>query len=277
METFLLDYIGQLPERAWLGIKFETTRYFIGTLGVFFGVWIVLAPFIQNRRIRQKRAPKKMRMGQVKMELLNSFKTVCVFVALDIFIFDLGSNGVLKLYDDIGQYGAWYYWGSIALAIILHDTYFYWTHRAMHHSKLYRRFHMTHHKSHNPTPFTAYSFAAGEAVVEYAYVPIMLLVLPLHTSALAIVLLIMIFKNALAHSGYELFPRGSTRHWFLKHFTTNTHHDMHHERGTANYGFYFTWWDRMMGTEHAHYHERFDAVTAKKALSKPTSLFPVVQ
>jgi len=262
MEAILLEFIAAMPERILMGIRYEGTRYVIGTIGVFVAMWLIIGPFIRSRRIR-KRLPAKLLNKQVRTELFNSFRTILVFVALDILIFDMAENGVFRFYEDPAQFGMTYYWVSIGLAIIFHDTYFYWTHRAMHHAKLYKRFHLTHHRSHNPTPFTAYSFAVGEAVVEYGYVPIMLLVLPLHQSALAIILLIMIFKNALGHCGYEIFPRGATRHWLWKHMTTVTHHDMHHEKGGGNFGLYFTWWDKIMGTEHANYHERFDAVTAK--------------
>ena len=37
-------------------------------------------------------------------------------------------------------------------------------------------------------------------------------------------------------------------------------HDLHHAALRCNYDLYFTWWDRLMGTEHPHYRERFDAV-----------------
>ena len=260
MELITELFASNLGQRALLGIEVEATRYTLGTLGVFFGIWIILAPWLVNRKIRAKRAPNK----QIRMELMNSFKTICVFVALDIVIFDIAETGIFKKYDDIDEYGWLWYGLSIPVAIILHDTWFYWTHRAMHHKTLYKYFHLTHHRSHNPTPFTAYSFAAGEAVVNYAFVPIMMIFMPIHGSALAIVLLIMIYKNALAHCGYEIFPRGTTRHWLLKHSTTVTHHDMHHEKASGNYGFYFTWWDQIMGTEHTHYEERFDQATGAK-------------
>ncbi len=263
METILFDFISALPERIAMGIRFEGTRYVIGSIGVFVAIWLIIGPFIRSRRIR-KRLPTKRLNTQVRIELFNSFRTILIFVTLDILVFELADGGVFRFYDDVSEFGAMYYWASIALGILFHDAYFYWTHRTMHHAKLYKRFHLTHHRSHNPTPFTAYSFAAGEAVVGYGYVPLMLLVLPLHQSALAIILMIMIFKNALGHSGYEIFPRGATRHWFWKHMTTVTHHDMHHEKGGGNFGLYFTWWDKIMGTEHVNYHERFDAVTAKR-------------
>lgn len=260
MDSSIIEFLHRLPENLVMGFRYEATRYAIGTLGVFFVLWVLLAPFIQSRRIRKRRAPNK----QIKTEILNSIRTMMIFVILDVLLFDLANVGLFRIYENVSDHGTLWYGASIFLGIVFHDTYFYWTHRAMHHAKLYKRFHMTHHRSHNPTPFTAYSFAVGEAIVEYSYVPFMLMVLPLHESTLAIILLIMIFKNALGHSGYEIFPRGATRHWFWKHMTTVTHHDMHHEKAGGNFALYFTWWDKVMGTEHANYHERFDAVTARK-------------
>jgi sterol desaturase/sphingolipid hydroxylase (fatty acid hydroxylase superfamily) len=31
---------------------------------------------------------------------------------------------------------------------------------------------------------------------------------------------------------------------------------MHHEHAPRNFGLYFTWWDRLMGTEHPDYRMR---------------------
>jgi Delta7-sterol 5-desaturase len=56
--------------------------------------------------------------------------------------------------------------------------------------------------------------------------------------------------------GAELHHAGFADHWFWGLFTTATHHDLHHSGGFgSNYGLYFTWWDRMMGTEHPRYRE----------------------
>ena len=46
--------------------------------------------------------------------------------------------------------------------------------------------------------------------------------------------------------------------------TTVTHHDLHHAQAGWNYGLYFTWWDRWMGTEHPQYHARFAAVATRR-------------
>ena len=263
METLFLYITETLPGRVLEGLRFEGVRYAIGTLGVFFGVWILLAPLLKSRRIR-KAMPRKRLNSQIKMELFNSFRAICIFIALDIVVFDMAANGVLKTYRDINDYGMAWYVLSIPFAIIMHDAYFYWTHRTMHHKKLYKLFHLAHHRSHNPTPFTAYSFAIGEAVVMYAYVPILMILIPMHVDAMRIVLLIMIFKNAMGHSGYELYPRNTTKIPLLRLNTTVTHHDMHHEKAHGNYGLYFTYWDKLMGTEHAGYEQRFEQVTARK-------------
>ena len=46
-------------------------------------------------------------------------------------------------------------------------------------------------------------------------------------------------------------------------WNTTTHHDLHHSSGNTNFGLYFTWWDRWMGTEHPRYREEFRKVTAR--------------
>ena len=38
---------------------------------------------------------------------------------------------------------------------------------------------------------------------------------------------------------------------------------MHHKYATSNYGLYFNFWDRVMGTNHAKYTETFEQVTTQ--------------
>ena len=80
-------------------------------------------------------------------------------------------NGLTQVYEPINKYGYGYYFFSILLMIVLHDTYFYWTHRAMHWKPLFKWVHKTHHLSINPTPFAAYAFHPIEAVVEIGIIP----------------------------------------------------------------------------------------------------------
>ncbi|MEI9957834.1 MAG: sterol desaturase family protein [Ferruginibacter sp.] len=85
-------------------------------------------------------------------------------------------------YNDINTYGWAWYFTAFLIMLVVHDTYFYWVHRIMHHPKLFKLFHVVHHKSTNPSPWAAYAFQPAEAVVEAGILPIFVFTLPLHIS-----------------------------------------------------------------------------------------------
>ena len=154
---------------------------------------------------------------------------------------------------------------SLVFALVAHDTWFYWTHRAMHHPRLFALFHRTHHLSRTPTPWAAYAFSVPEAIVQGAFVPLFLVFLPMHEIALLLFLLIQIGRNVMGHCGVEVHPAACGPGRWLGWNTTTTHHDLHHETGRYNYGLYFRWWDRMVGTEHPDYRHKFESVVAPRA------------
>jgi Delta7-sterol 5-desaturase len=80
-------------------------------------------------------------------------------------------------------------------------------------------------------------------------------------------LLFMICRNVMGHLGLELFPRSFVRSRFFRVHTTTTHHAMHHHRFTGNYGLYFTFWDRIMGTMQQRYEEEFERLTVKRQIN----------
>ena len=50
----------------------------------------------------------------------------------------------------------------------------------------------------------------------------------------------------------------------LQNVKSSRTRDLHHSGGfNRNYGLYFTWWDKWMGTEHPHYAERFHEVVSR--------------
>lgn len=49
---------------------------------------------------------------------------------------------------------------------VMHDVYFYATHRLLHTRPLYKWVHSWHHRAHNPSPWTAFSFHPVEALVQ---------------------------------------------------------------------------------------------------------------
>ncbi len=146
-----------------------------------------------------------------------------------------------------------------------HDAWFYWSHRLICHRRLFRRVHRLHHKSQNPSPWAAYAFDVGEAFLNAAYLPLVLTILPASHLAAFLFMAHMILRNAIGHCGYELFPARRDGRPLIDWLTTTTHHDLHHADLRWNFGLYFTFWDRLMGTEHPDYHARFAAAATGQA------------
>ncbi|MEO1251697.1 MAG: sterol desaturase family protein [Pseudomonadota bacterium] len=235
-------------------LPFDFLRYALAAGGVHLIVNIALAGVLAQRKIRAEIATT----AQMRREFFASMRTVAIF-ALSGAVFVAGGMelGLVAIDETTAERGWLYFAFNVAALIILHDAWFYWTHRLIHHPKLFRRLHRLHHKSNNPTPWTAYSFDSGEAVINALYLPVALAIIPSSGLAIFVFLLVMIVKNATGHCGYELFPARRNGRPLLDWLTTVTHHDLHHAQAGWNFGLYFTFWDRIMGTEHPHYHERF--------------------
>lgn len=92
--------------------------------------------------------------------------------------------------------------------------------------------------------------------------------MPFHPLALLVFFLFSFAYNVLGHLGYEVFPEGMNKHWLGRWINTSTNHNMHHKYSRGNYGFYFTFWDNLMGTTHHKYHETFEKITKRKKETK---------
>ncbi len=234
-------------------------RYLLGAGGVFLIVNVFLAGRLAGRKIRTK-SPE---LEQMRREFIISMRTTVIFALSGVASVMAAKFGLLETYYVAGERGWSYFAFTLVMLIVAHDAWFYWTHRLIHHPRLFRRVHRTHHKSHNPSPWTAYSFDMGEAAINAAFLPLFLFLMPTSVQAIILFLLHMIVRNALGHCGYEIFPSRRTGRPVFDWMTTVTHHDLHHAQAGWNYGLYFTWWDRLMGTEHPLYHEKFAAAVRK--------------
>ncbi|WP_225207741.1 sterol desaturase family protein [Novosphingobium huizhouense] len=241
-------------------VQIESLRYFAGAAGVAL-LCRLLGPSIAHRRIQPRRASRADRLR----ELRQSLWAMGVFAIVDLLTVVLIALGAIAFNRGAPALGT-IAWQTLAL-VVMHDAYFYWMHRALHHRALFRRFHAVHHLSRTPTSWAAYSFATGEAVFEAAIVPAMVAAIstiaPAEPWAVFIFLGHQIARNAFGHAGFELAWPGFTRSRWTGWLTTTVHHDLHHSEGRSNFGLYFTWWDRWLGTEHPRYHERFEAIVAR--------------
>jgi Delta7-sterol 5-desaturase len=226
--------------------------------------WKLLRQRLQPRRIQRTFPPRR----RVFREFLWSLSTFAVFSLVGVTLLLMSQAGWTRRYQSIDEHG-WVYWVvSIVLMLLLHDAYFYWTHRFMHLKGVFRYFHRVHHLSFNPSPWAAFSFHPLEAVVEAGVVLVIALIIPFHPSALLVFLVVMTVMNGLGHLGYELYPGGFTRSRVGRWLTTSVHHNLHHHHVRGNYALYFTWWDRLMGTMRREYDETYDAVTARRSAAR---------
>lgn len=204
--------------------------------------------------------------GDYLREIRYSLLTAAIFAFVGWIAFSPFLKPWTHWYFRLAKHGEWYFAFSVVAMIVIHDAYFYWTHRLMHWKPLYRVMHQVHHRSTNPSPWAAYSFHPLEAAVEAGIVIVIGLLLPVHPLALALFLLWMTIFNVSGHLGFELYPRWLTESWLGRWLNTSTNHNQHHQYFLGNYGLYFRWWDEWMGTTHAKYESELRRMQAQPYL-----------
>ena len=236
---------------------FDFTRYIGAALLIGLVVWVMARTRLAGRKLQQRQATG----ADMRREFLQSVRSCVVYALISLVVVSLMKAGVLH---PIGRSAGWA--STIALLvlmIVLHDAWFYWTHRALHHPALYRRFHLAHHRSVTPTPFAIYSFSVGEAAINAMFVFLWQIFVTTPGVVFISFMLFQVLRNGMGHAGYELHPRWWLSTPLTRWINTTTHHDLHHSGGfNHNYGLYFTWWDKAMRTEHPRYAETFAKVTA---------------
>jgi sterol desaturase/sphingolipid hydroxylase (fatty acid hydroxylase superfamily) len=245
-------------------VSAKSTAGLAGRYFLFAGVaWLLGYVLFARRWQHRKIVPRLPAGSEVRREIFYSAVSVVIFGLVSAATVMAAKAGWTQLYWKRGDHGTAWFWGSIFCAVLLHDTWFYWTHRLMHHRKLFRYFHRTHHLSHNPSPWAAYAFDPAEAVVQAAIFPIAVTVIPMHPYAFVIFMFWQITFNIIGHTGYEFHPRWLMDSWLGRIVNTPTNHAQHHEKMRGNYGLYFNVWDRLMGTNHPDYESRFREVTTR--------------
>lgn len=259
----LLDFAAQVYPVV---LQQDLLRYLAGAGGTFLVVNVLLGRYLAARKIRSDRPGR----AQMTREILASLRTVLIFSLVGFGIALAARQGMLNVYMDPAARGWPYFALNVAVLIVAHDAWFYWTHRLMHRPRLYRWFHRLHHRSNNPSPWASYAFDASEAVVNAIYLPFALMLMPTSILAAFIFTAHMMLRNAIGHCGYEVFPAVTDGRPLFGWLTTVTHHDLHHARAGTNFGLYFTFWDRLMGTEDRNYPAAFArAVGNEKATMTP--------
>ena len=170
MPSFLAPFA-----ESWLRSTLtDVTRYVIFAVGVWLVLWVVLAIPLASRKIRDSAPPAR----QLMIEFACSIRSIMIFSTVGLLTFGLFRAGLLPGPYIARSLGPVWFWTSLVLMIVAHDAWFYWTHRLIHDRRLFRAFHRRHHRSNNPSPFTAYSFDLGEAAINALFVPLWMMLVP---------------------------------------------------------------------------------------------------
>jgi len=236
------------------------SRYLIIAGTAFLILYVVLRKMMKSKKIQAKYPQFKDYAREI------GFSITTIFILAFIPTMILGSPELAKhtkFYTDIHQHSIAWFIIAFPVMAMMHDTYFYWMHRLIHHPRLFKWVHLIHHKSTNPSPFAAYAFHPFEAVLESLIFLIFVFTIPVHLYHLLFFFLFMILYNVYGHLGWELYPRGFNKHWLGKWINTSVNHNQHHQYFKGNYGLYFLFWDRIMGTIRDDYDNRFEEVKNK--------------
>lgn len=200
---------------------------------------------------------QQMSMPQVKKEIFYSFVGAMIFGVSGAIFLILWQKGFTQIYLSTNWTDIIWMPLSLFAAMFIHETYYYWLHRWMHNPKVLHLFHQTHHESLHTSSFTSFSFHPIEAIFQAIFLPLVVLIVPMHVFVLVAMLVVMSISAVINHAGVEVFPASFAQSKIGKWFIGATHHDMHHLHYRYNYGLYFTFWDVWMGTEHKGFHKRF--------------------
>ncbi|MGL5874796.1 MAG: sterol desaturase family protein [Xenococcaceae cyanobacterium] len=228
---------------------FILVRYFCIAGGAYWLFYLVLNKSFVKQSLHHKSLPSQSIYREIQLSIL----AAVVFALGAAFVMTQYNRGLTLLYADLSEYGLWYLVVSFVSVLMLQDTYFYFLHRLFHNPLFFKWVHYGHHRSGEPTPWTSFAFDLPEALVQAIFFVGIVFIIPLNFITLVAALMTMTLWSVWNHLGFELFGSSFPYHWLGKWFIGSTHHSIHHRKYTVHYGLYFTFWDKLLGTQDPKY------------------------
>lgn len=150
------------------------------------------------------------------------------------------AHGHSRIYWDVSEHG----WAWLAVSFVLYlaftETCIYWIHRGLHARGPYRRLHHRHHEWEDTTSWVSMAFHPVDSFLQALPHHAIGFFVPIHGwMYLSMVSFVSVWA-------VMIHDRVSFIRWGAINYTD--HHTLHHRHYTCNYGQFFTWWDRAMGT-----------------------------
>ena len=242
-EVILPEYSLPLTFLILSGILIARYFFLSGTL-------YYLCRYLDRKEIKKRISENQAHVSHVKSDILASLLSSLIFALSGTWMISLWRGGSLGIYHSLELIEVLKGFLVLFILMFLQDTYFYWTHRLLHLPRFFKRFHLTHHYSTAPTAWTSFSFHPVEALLQALILPLLLLLIPTNWIVLIIYLSLMTFLGLVNHLGYEFYGEAFRKNSLFANLISASHHQIHHTNFSRNFGLYFTFWDKWMGTEY---------------------------
>ncbi len=200
---------------------------------------------VRGRRLNRDRPKPATIRNELKLSVLSSW----IYALPAAVVLEAWKHGGTLVYLDVAKYGIPYLFVSGAIYLLVQDAYYYWLHRLMHVKPLFRYMHAGHHRSRQPTAYASFAFDWSEAALTAWLLPALTFVVPIHPIVIVVLLSLMTILAVLNHSGAEVLPDWLVRSWIGGQLISASRHSLHHSHFDANFGLYFTYWDRLLRTD----------------------------
>lgn len=200
---------------------------------------------VRGRRLNRDRPKAATIRHELKLSLLSSW----IYALPAAIVIEAWKLGGTLVYLDVGKYGVAWLFVSGAIYLVVQDAYYYALHRLMHVKGLFRFMHAGHHRSRQPTAYASFAFDWPEAALTAWLLPALTFLVPIHPIVIVVLLTLMTILAVLNHSGAEVLPAWMVDGWIGGQLISASRHSLHHSHYGANFGLYFTFWDRVLGTD----------------------------
>jgi len=229
---------------------------FVVVNAVLYLIYASNLPFFEQFKVSEKPWPWKQE-SPVREEYLKQTKKslpVVLFnhLVMAPLIMVVGYDGVKKrMKSSPDALPSWYtIIFQIFLCMVIEDTIFYWTHRMLHHPKIYYLIHKKHHE-YKTTIGVAAEYAHPLEYVVSNMLPFSIgpLIVGMHYYTFWMWMILRVGETIDGHCGYA-FPWSPYR--LLPFSGSALVHDFHHSHVVCNFASFFTWWDHLMKTDNEY-------------------------
>lgn len=235
-----MDWNAWIPEGATLnGVLIFTVVLWGIHQTVSFGSHIFFSRLHRENRHPSLRAqngrtpPEKLVLSAWKEQHLNHFISVPIFIAVVLYPLFVWRGGTISASIP----GATELLVDLAVCIFVNETLFYFSHRLLHHKKLFRMIHRKHHTFRQVRPVSSEYAHPLENLLNLIAMYAGLVIMGSSFFTWGLWVAMRIYETNDGHSGYE-------------HIDAASRHAFHHQFPTKGcYGTALGLWDRVLGTD----------------------------